>query len=161
MKKFVIIGVILALMLTAAICTLPYSKERSFSFSGAAVSADGTVLEACSIALGITELQYLLREDVYDYVELQIGEQHFDSKMYTSSIPAFNSPDSSCELITLVCYNEEANAISDKLTICLSYDRDWCFIRLESHKSTQYFAGSVGGTTELDEILTICSVWMD
>jgi hypothetical protein len=162
-KDWIIFWCFLAVVAIIVVCVAPLPVSRELAFRGALVDQNGTVLEKCDFTVKYTKLNYLIREDCYKEISVDVGDMHFDTEMYTDNISPNTLLDSRYEWISIICYNAKANIVGDMADICFGEDWQWCFVRAREVYDTeyQYFVGSLDENADLQSILAYCEVFLN
>lgn len=162
-KGWIVFWCFLTAVAVIVVCVVPLPVSKELTFHGAVVDQDGTVLEECDFTVKYTKLNYLLREDCYKEISVDVGDMHFDTEMYKDNIFPNTLPESQYDWFSLLCYNKKANTFGDMADICCGDGWQWCFVRAREVYDTeyQYFVGSLEEDADLQAILAHCQAFLN
>lgn len=145
------IAIILFLAVAAAcICTLPWPTRFEYTFYGAQVDADGTVIETGKIELSGTRYDYLFKNskvklDTVTLPGLEIIEQDLETMIYTRPNPEY-------EYMPCMAYVPDVDRFV-RFALCLSAERDNCILKV----GPWYFVGSIQEDFDPVQLLDACA----
>lgn len=160
-RKSWILILAVVLLIAVLVCFVPWSEDIDIAVDGYEIDPDGTVVEQQQIVLHATRYSFLLKEDVYHSVSIEIDGKVYDASGYDSNVKIIRD-DSANGLYDSAHFPYFDPAQQEYLgcVVTLSSDRSWVCVRVGSAQKGSFFVGSVNESMEPAQIWEICGEYM-
>lgn len=140
--------IIVAVILLLAVCIIPYPVRRDITATGARITADGEMLENVTVTIKGWQLNFLFREDVLKVstdVKADIGS--IAGKEINAALTQESKDVYSCN------YSNYDKSQENYIWGYCWFNADFDTVLLDEQESGTYYAVSVDGELEPEEIL--------
>ena len=142
MKKRILIVSLVAVLVIAAVCILPWPEKVHVELKGWAVDEAGNATEGASVCLEGWQLHYLLRQDQL-HVDISVVDGA-EAASFSAEVPVLKIPEGK-QYAAGLYYDGEVNGY---LTFQLGFDEAWSRCVLMTQETATVFAADNGQTPE-------------
>lgn len=155
---------IAVIVLTLAVCNLPWPTRMDLSMNAAVVTTDGEVLQEGTLKVQGWILDYLFKQDTLQFTSVNIlGSEVSTEKSQLPDTPIL-AIDEKYNTVHISFYLiKEKTVVNTR--IALAKDQTWCFLRLEDGSATEstpvFIAASGSDEFSIEDILGTCKSMID